>query len=412
MFWAVAILVAGAVAALIVLALLGRGQDTPAAASDVQVYRDQLDEVERDLAKGIIPTDEADRLRTEVSRRLIEAAKHADAADPVAIAPKGVTRVVALLSVLVVVGGGLGVYGWLGAPGYSDLSMATRIEMADRARATRPSQEIAEEQAAAALQEQPKPTPDPAFGALMERLRMAMEQRPDDIQGFRLLARNEAGLGNFAAAARAQTRLVTLLGDKATASDFGDKAEYLVFAAGGYVSPEAETALVRALNLDGGNGRARYYSALLYSQTGRPDLAFRLWRDLLEAGPEDAPWIAPIRAQIDRTAALAGVRYDVPEPALDPAFEPGPSAEDVENAAGMAPDDRDAMIRGMVSGLADRLAREGGPATDWARLISAYGVLGETETAAAILSEARETFKADDTAMAALRDAASRAGLE
>jgi cytochrome c-type biogenesis protein CcmH len=48
----------------------------------------------------------------------------------------------------------------------------------------------------------------------------------------------------------------------------------------------------------------------------------------------------------------------------------------MEAAAEMAPEDRAAMIEGMVEGLAGRLATEGGPPEDWARLITAFGVLG------------------------------------
>ena len=58
----------------------------------------------------------------------------------------------------------------------------------------------------------------------------------------------------------------------------------------------------------------------------------------------------------------------------------------------MSADDRRAMIAGMVTGLADRLATEGGPAPDWAQLIVAYGVLGEIETAQEIFNEALQVF--------------------
>ena len=44
-----------------------------AAGSGVAVYRDQLDEIERDRAAGLIADAEAQAARTEVSRRLIAA---------------------------------------------------------------------------------------------------------------------------------------------------------------------------------------------------------------------------------------------------------------------------------------------------------------------------------------------------
>ena len=44
------------------------------AGSDVAVYRDQLDEIERDRAAGLIGEREAEAARVEVSRRLLAAA--------------------------------------------------------------------------------------------------------------------------------------------------------------------------------------------------------------------------------------------------------------------------------------------------------------------------------------------------
>ena len=67
------------------------------------------------------------------------------------------------------------------------------------------------------------------------------------------------------------------------------------------------------------------------------------------------------------------------------------------------------MIEGMVNGLSDRLATEGGPATDWARLISALGVLGQEERAIAIYSEALEIFAGDEAAITLIRNGARQA---
>ena len=69
-----------AVAMFAVLWPLGRDTRTPLrAGSDLAVYRDQLDEVARDRATGLIGEAEAEAARVEVSRRLIAAA---DAAQP------------------------------------------------------------------------------------------------------------------------------------------------------------------------------------------------------------------------------------------------------------------------------------------------------------------------------------------
>ncbi|MEY3307650.1 MAG: c-type cytochrome biosis protein CcmI, partial [Pseudomonadota bacterium] len=73
-FWIAAAGIGLAVTALLLLALLrGRAGDEPAAAYDLRVYRDQLREVDRDLARGVIAPADAERLRTEVARRVLEA---------------------------------------------------------------------------------------------------------------------------------------------------------------------------------------------------------------------------------------------------------------------------------------------------------------------------------------------------
>jgi cytochrome c-type biogenesis protein CcmH len=77
----------------------------------------------------------------------------------------------------------------------------------------------------------------------------------------------------------------------------------------------------------------------------------------------------------------------------------------------MTDQDRNAMIQGMVGQLADRLATEGGPPQDWARLISSLAVLGENETALTVLAEAEASFGGDVQAVEILRRAAQEAGL-
>ena len=121
--------------------------------------------------------------------------------------------------------------------------------------------------------------------------------------------------------------------------------------------------------------------------------------------------MAPIRARIPELAEMAGVNgYTAPQPAQ--ADQRGPSQQDMDNAAAMTPQERMQMIEGMVSSLSDRLATEGGPATEWARLITALSVLGRQEDARAVLVDARATFADDPTAQDTLTGAAEQAGLE
>ena len=77
----------------------------------------------------------------------------------------------------------------------------------------------------------------------------------------------------------------------------------------------------------------------------------------------------------------------------------------------MPPAERETMIRGMVEGLAARLAANGGTLEEWSRLVRAYTVLREPEKARLALGEARKALGANAPAMAALEALASELGL-
>ena len=403
--WIIPAAMSLAVAAVIGLSVLrarDTGSDGDDAEQDLGIYRKQLEEVDRDRARGVIPEEEADRLRAEIARRLIAADSRSDAAgetkEPSRVRPVLVAGLVVLLVAVP-----LALYVYLGAPGYPDLGLQSRIAAANERMENRPDQTEAEASLPAGTLP-PAETPTEEFEVLITRLRDAVAARPDDLQGQQLLARNEAALGNFKSAYMAQEQVLSLKGDEATADDYLAYGDMLILAAGGYVSPQAENALRAALARDPNYPPALYYMGLMMRQNGRPDVTFRLWDRLLRAGPEEAPWIPPIRAQIDEIAALAGVEYDQPRPAESLA---GPSAEDMANAQDLSAEDRQEMIRGMVSRLSERLATQGGSPAEWARLIRAYGVLGDVTRAQSIAREARQVFAATPEALAEIEAAAA-----
>lgn len=401
-FWAaVAVLVAG-VAATLARAMWNARSDSRAPIDfDLAVYRDQLNEIERDIARGTIPADEGARLRTEIQRRLLEADRSARNTSAVVDTRAG-WGVPALVCVALVAS--VALYWRLGAPGYPDLPLKDRLAMSEDIRANRPSQ--AEAEAGTALPA-PRTDIDPGFVDLMEKLRVAVQARPDDLTGQELLARNEAAMGNFAAARAAQEAVIRLKGDAVTAEDYAGLAELMVMSTGGYVSPEAEQMLIRALELDPRNGTAKYYSGTMFAQIGRFDQTFVLWRSLLDESPADAPWVPAIRNQLEEIAARAGVNYTLP----GSAGARGPNAEDMAAAADMTPEERQAMITGMVDQLGERLAKEGGTAEEWARLITSLARLGRMDQAREIYAEAQTRFAGRSVELAGITEAAVSVGV-
>ena len=393
-FWFVCAVMTAAVSALMVLPLLRPkdvGDDNP----DIAIYRAQLTEIDRDLERQLLEPDEAERARTEVARRLL-------AANKAATAPQGSTTPTRWLSVAigaVMVALSFGVYWSLGAPGYGDLPLQARLAASEEMRANRPVQAALE---AAAPVPPAVEVPDD-YRQAIEQLRVIAPTRPDDLEAWSRLAFHEVELRNYAGAADAHAQVMAIKGARSI-PDLQRLLDLKVVAAGGFVSPEAEEIIREILDRDDGNTAARYYLGALYNQTDRPDLALRFWRDIIENGDPGDFHIASARAQVSDAAFRAGVEYAVPEAR-------GPTFEQMDAASDMSPEDQQAMIGGMVSGLASRLANEGGPAQDWARLIRAYGVLGDQEAARMVWTEAQQVFVSSMRGMEILTNAARDAGV-
>ncbi len=393
-FWALAVALCAVVLAILIAAARRGGARGNRGAADVAIYKDQLAEIERDLARGIITTEEAARLRGEVGHRLLDADRADSALGPMTrsdVAPGGMPWAALGLTGIVVLAGSVFVYDRLGAPGYPDLPLQARLASLDAAIAARPTQ--AEELSRLGV------AADPGLAALQTSLAAVT-----DVDALRAAFTERFAAGEVSAAVLTADRLLAVLGDKATAADHANRALALVAEAQGYVSPEAEVELRAALTLDLTNEVARYLVGEMFLQGGRFDQAFRFWRPLAEDGNPDAPWIASIRERIGMVADLAGVRYDL-------TGTPGPGTGDMAAAAEMSPEDRQAMIEGMVAQLSERLATDGGSVEEWEQLIRSLAVLERLDEAQAIYNEAMTKFEGRPAELSFLRMAAVESGL-
>jgi cytochrome c-type biogenesis protein CcmH len=320
--------------------------------SDVAVYRDQLDEIERDRATGLIGEREAEAARVEVSRRLIAAA---DAAETVSAAGAPLRRrAVALVALILLPIAALSFYLVLGSP-----DVPGQSQLAGSA----------------------EPPEQRSIAELVERVQAHLEQDPDDGRGWELLGPVYMRLGRFDDAVRARRNVLRLLGP--TAEHEADLGEALTAQANGIVTNEAKEAFDRALQVDSNDVRARYFVGLAAEQDGRPKEAAEAWRTLLAQAPADASWVGFVRdslARVDPTTSSPQV---------------GPSPSDVAAASEMSPEQRATMIRGMVARLADRLKQDGTDVEGWLRLIRAYMVLDDKEQAKAAANDARRALQGE-----------------
>lgn len=323
-------------------------------AYDTAVYLDQLEELERDRARGLIDDTQTESARIEIERRLLQASR----ADDAASAPK-VRRQLGLGFALLLFVPILSIplYLDIGSPHLPNLPFAER---------TAP---IAQE--------------NPVVVQARERLAAAearTEASPDDpdvwfdLGRFRLVAGDTDGA--VAVLARA-LELSTNRGDIASA--YG---EALSRQADGLVTPEARRAFEAALEANMGDPRARYFLALGDYQAGREQTALEAWAALGRAAPRDAPWLPAVLARIDETARDLG---EDPADWLPPFVtnsQPGPSGADIQAAQEMSPEERQDMIRGMVANLAARLEDTPDDVEGWRRLARSQEVLGEQKAAA------------------------------
>ena len=367
LFWILAAVLTAAVLLFIVPPLLRSGAAAPDRdAFDREVYRDQLDELERDRARGLINDAQAEAAKAEIARRMLATAeKSGSAATP---APPRSARVLAVLLALMLPLGALSVYVLYGRP---DL----------------PAQPLASRNL-----EQERGGPPKTVLAAMDKLKAQLAENPNDLQGWLILGQAYAKMGRNADAADALRHAVALNKDDVELQ--GLFGETLVSANDGMVPEEAVKAFDAVLAKEPKDPRARFFAALARYQAGDRQDALNRWGALMAESPADAPWVPVLRDQI-REAAIA-LDMDpakvTPQPLPAEQKPAGPVAQGQTGPTGQAAEgqSQDEMIRGMVAGLAARLDADPSDVEGWLKLARSYGVLGEPAKALEAARKARE----------------------
>lgn len=394
-FWIIVIAGTALAAAIIARPLMRRNDSAaPRAAHDAQIFRDQLKELERDVERGTVDGEQADATRLEISRRLLAADAEETAGHGASPAPRTTSRIAALALIVLAPAAAAFLYNDVGAPGAQDQPLAARGDE------NRPDQMTAQAMLAGE-QFAPPAGPDAEdFRKLVTQLEKRLENNPDDPQGVFLLGRSQMQLGRFADAWPNFARAIELNPAISLEARAG-LAEGMILAAGGYISPEAEDALLELVKRDPTNESARYYLGRLHVQANELEYARAIWSRLLVDSPEGAPWVAPIQRELAQIGGAMPV--DVPAPAGAPAR--GPSEDQIAAANDLPQDERMEMVRTMVTGLAERLAAEGGSVGEYVQLIRSWQVLREFDKAEAVRAEAQAKFAGNDEALAQIATA-------
>ncbi len=366
---------------------------------DTSFYRQQLLELDADVDRGLLAGADADGVRAELGRRLISASERTSAATPssfvrhraAAVAVAGVVSIVSIA-----------LYAKVGHPDEPDQPLSARAAGRDD------------------------------FASAMAKMEAHLDMNPDDGRGSELIAPIYLKTGRFDAAARALRNAIRVLGPTPTRDAALGQA--LVMEADGVVTGEARTIFDAALKGDPAMPQARFFEGLAALQDGDKGKARSIWTALVDEAPPEAPYTGILR---QRLAALDGIV--LPEPAM--AAQPGAAAHPAWRrrrpglqggaaplgaaptpmgampagaaaVAALPPEQRQLAIRGMVDGLAARLAQNGQDPEGWLRLVRAYKVMGETDKAQQALADARRSMSGDAQQLARLDQLARELGLE
>ena len=340
---------------------------------DVCVYKDQLQELDRDIERGLITVQEAARARTEISRRLIAAAERVDDSTAGGSAlPWQKRRTIAIIIGGVMLIAPISIYSQFGKPDQPSQPFSARQEQR------------------LIVQQQVK-----EISAQLEALAARLKQNPGDLEGWYVLGRAYMEIREFEKAIAAFDDAIAATG--VSARLLIAKAIALISADGGVVAVRTENVLRQALEIEPASGVAQYFVGLALAQ--RQDLsgALALWRQAIGNAPADAPWLEAAKdnaARAEKELALS---------AIPPAT--GPGADDLAAASNMTEQERKLMIAGMVGRLSARLEENPDDLEGWLQLIRSYGVLGDLPAAHEALTQARESFAGDDRGLERLNQA-------
>jgi cytochrome c-type biogenesis protein CcmH len=244
----------------------------------------------------------------------------------------------------------------------------------------------------------------PSLARMVAQIEDHLQRQPDDGRGWEVIAPIYVRMGRYDDGVTAWRNAIRYSG--ATAAREADLGEAIVASANGVVTADAREAFQRAVDHDKSAAKARYFLGLAAVQDGKTEDGVAIWKALLAEAPPDAPWVGYVREALAQTTGSApppaaqdktaqDKTASAPDAGAAPGPSTGPSQSDIAAASEMSPEQRKAMIEGMVERLATRLKSEGGDFESWLRLVRAYGILGDKDKARTAAVEARRVAGTD-----------------
>ena len=276
-FWSIAALLAAVALAFVLPALLGRRRATGAAtpdAANVAIHRDQLKELDADLAAGTLSPEQRDEARREIEQRLLDDLRVGDGTRAI---PAGGRRTGMAVALALPVAALL-LYLAVGNPA----ALAPGAAAGD-------GHGIARDQ----------------IEGMVERLAARMKEKPEDAEGWAMLGRSYAVLDRYAEAAVAYANAVKR--SEPDAQLLADYADALAMAQGRNLRGEPERLIAQALKVDPRNVKALLLAGTVAFQDKKFKDAIAYWERILKVVPPDSDIADSARDSIADARALAGM---------------------------------------------------------------------------------------------------------
>lgn len=291
-FWLVcAVFVAIALAFVLPPLLQASGKKTDTSGekeANIAVYRDQISELETDLANGIVSREQYDQDREEIERRLLEDV--GSSGDGLSKPPqparesRGAVYAVALgLPILAVA-----LYLRIGNPNASP-TLPT---------ASQPSAMVPN--AASANGDPSQQRIEANVASLAKRL----EENPGDADGWKMLARSYTSLGRYGEASAAYAKATTLKPDDADL--WADYAFTLAMASGQKLQGQPVELVNKALQLDPENPKALELAGSAAFEAGDYRRAIDYWQKLIKKVPANSEVAESLSQRINVAKTRAG----------------------------------------------------------------------------------------------------------
>ncbi|MGF1619612.1 MAG: c-type cytochrome biogenesis protein CcmI [Rhodomicrobiaceae bacterium] len=363
LLWIVFAVLTALAAVLVVSPYWRRDKSTTAQTHDVEVYKQQLVELEEEHARGIIGDTEAESARIEISRRLLNASKSAESLSSASASSKAPYAMIGAIAVI-----SMTTYLYYGSPQLPDQPISARVE----------------------------PQGAPPVDELVARVEERVKTNPQDGEGWSVIAHVYMRTGRYAEAANAYRKAIEILG--ATPERWSDLGEALIFANNGIVIPEASEAFSNAFAADADDLRASFWLVAEKEQKGELPAAAEGYRELVQ---RDFP--AEVKDMIRTRLAHVEARISG-----NPVETPQQQAQTTNGPT----EEQQAMIDQMVSGLAERLQADGSDLDGWLKLMRAYTVLGRRDDAMSAWKQAQQQFAGNDQALGRIDEFAKSLGLQ